>query len=108
MKNVRTVVTRTLVSSALVGILAFASTAAAQTCPAACGQAKRDCLQTARTANLACKLDCRTNTPAPRTTLGACMRGCMTTFRAAKDVCRTDHKACIAACFAGSPSGAFL
>jgi hypothetical protein len=108
MGNVRTVMTRTLVSSALVGILAFASTAVAQTCPAACGQQKVACLQAARTVKLACKLDCRTNTPTPRTALGECMRGCMVTFRAAKDVCRTNHKACIAACFAGSPSGAFL
>ena len=47
----------------LVGILALASTAGAQTCPAACGQQKRACLQTARTVKLACKLDCRTNSP---------------------------------------------
>lgn len=106
MRNVRTVMTRALVSSALVGILAFASTAVAQTCPAACGQQKRACLETARTAKLACKLDCRTNTPP--TELGTCMRGCMVTFRAAKDVCRADHHACVSACFAGSPSGAFL
>ena len=106
MRNVRTMVTRTLVSSALVGVLALASTAGAQTCPAACGQQKRACLETARTVKLACKLDCRTNSP--RTELGMCMRGCMATFRAAKDVCRTDHQACVRACFAGSPSGAFL
>src|SRR5262245_28928836 len=106
MRNVRTMMTRVLVSSALVGIVALASTAGAQTCPSACGQQKVACLQTARTAKLACKLDCRTNTPP--TALGACMRACMTTFRDAKDVCRSEHQACISACHGGSPSGAFL
>src|SRR5262245_36415285 len=79
MRNVRRVVRQVLVSSALVGVLAFASTAGAQTCPSACGAQKRACLQTARTAQLACKSDCRATTPTPRTALGECMRGCMTT-----------------------------
>jgi hypothetical protein len=106
MSHVWAVTTRILVSSALVAILALASTAEAQTCTSACGQQKRACLQAARTVKLACKLDCRTNTPP--TALGACMRGCMATFRAAKDVCRTNHQACVRACFGGSPSGAFF
>ena len=63
------------------------------------------CVQTARTTKLACKIDCRTNSSP--TDLGACMRGCTTTFRSAKDTCRSDLQTCISGCQGGSADGAF-
>ena len=48
----------------VVAVLALGRIAAAQTCPTGCGMQKRACLQTARAARLACKLECleRANT----------------------------------------------
>lgn len=83
------------------GIVALAATASAQTCPAGCGVQKKACLQTARMTKLACKLDCRTNSPP--TGLGACMRACTDTFRAAKGTCNADHSSCLGMCSPPTP-----
>jgi hypothetical protein len=84
-----------------VGGLAFHGGAAAQNCPSGCGLQVKACLQTARVAKLACKMDCRTNTPA--TGLGACMRACTGTFRSGKDTCRSTLADCIGSCTPPSP-----
>jgi hypothetical protein len=92
------------------GLFAFVGTArAAQPCPAGCGMQKKACLQTARVAKLACRLDCRA-TAAPAN-LGACVRGCADQFRAAKNTCAADHTDCLGSCPPpppGSCTGAFL
>jgi len=110
MKSLRVIVIA-IVAGAAVPILAGgayaavglpAGTSAAQ-CVRGCSMQKKECIQTARTTALACKLDCRTNT-AP-TALGACMKGCSSTFRGTKDTCRADQKTCIAGCTSGTPIG---
>src|SRR5215472_6137379 len=77
-----------------------AGTSQAQ-CVLGCNAQKKACIQTARTDALACKQNCRQNTPP--TQLGACMKGCATTFGTAKDTCRTDQKTCIAGCKPSAP-----
>lgn len=82
-----------------------AGTSAAQ-CVRGCAAQKRECIQTARTTSLACKLDCR-ETSAPRD-LGTCMRGCSGSFRDSKDACRADQQTCIAGCRSSTPANATL
>jgi len=96
---------RALLVLAVAGPFLLAGRADAQTCQAGCGLQKKACIQTARVTSLACKMDCRTNSSP--TDLGTCMRGCTTTFRSAKDTCRSDHQSCISGCQGGSADGAF-
>jgi len=96
---------RVLLVIAVAGPFLLAGRVDAQTCQAGCGLQKKACLQTARVTSLACKMDCRTNSSP--TDLGMCMRGCTTTFRSAKDTCRSALRTCIAGCQGGSADGAF-
>ena len=93
-----------------VALLALAGSASAQTCSAGCGLQKSACLRAGRVTKLTCKLNCR-QVSAP-TDLGACQRACTDQFRAAKDVCRTDHVSCLGSCPPAPPpsscTGAFL
>jgi hypothetical protein len=84
------------------GLSLASGAASAQTCPSACGLQAKACLQTARVTKLACKMDCRTNTPA--TGLGACMRACTDTFRSSKDACRGGLGDCVGSCTPPSPA----
>jgi hypothetical protein len=93
------------------GLITLAGAArAAQTCRAGCGMQKKACLQTARVAKLACKLDCRAS--AGPANLGTCLRGCTEQFGTAKTTCAGDHAACLGSCPPnpppGSCTGAFL
>ena len=83
-------------TAAFAGLLIFAASSGAQDCPLGCALQKRQCLVRARMAQVACKLDCRTNgAPAD---LRTCSAGCMATFRAAKDGCRSGHADCLGTC----------
>jgi hypothetical protein len=74
-------------------------------CVVGCNTQKQECLQTARTAQLACKQDCRQNA-APGEGR-ACMKACMGTLFAAKNMCWTDQRTCLAGCVPpkGAPGG---
>jgi hypothetical protein len=70
-------------------------------CVVGCNMQKKGCIATARVAALACKQDCRQNAaPGQR---GACMQGCMTTFRSSNGTCRSDQRTCIEGCVPASP-----
>ena len=84
------------VATAFAGLLVFAASGSAQECAVGCALQKRECLVSARMAQVACKLDCRTNV-APAD-LRTCTTTCMATFRAAKDACRADHADCLGMC----------
>jgi len=91
-------------------LLAPARAMGAQPCPTGCKMQQKACLQTARVAKLACKLDCRAS--AAPATLGACLRGCTQRLRAARTTCAADRAACLGSCPPapppGSCTGAFL
>jgi hypothetical protein len=88
---------------AVLAAIGSPGTALAQTCSSGCGLQMRACLQGARTTNVACKLDCRTNS-APGD-LRSCMLGCRDAFRPAKAACRNDIHDCVASCTPTTPPG---
>ena len=77
------------------GLAVPAGTSAAQ-CVVGCNMQKKGCIQTARTADLACKQNCRA-TSAP-TALGTCKQGCAATFGSSRGTCRATQTTCIAGC----------
>ena len=86
------------------GFAVPAGTSAAQ-CVVGCNMQKKVCIQTARTAALACKQNCRET--AAHGALGPCMKGCMATFRSDSTgigMCHADQTTCIEGCVPPKPS----
>lgn len=80
----------------LAGVLAPVGGARADECRTGCGREQAACFGDGRMSKLACTRDCRLNA-APEE-LGACIHGCIDTFRGAKDACRAGHGSCRESC----------
>jgi hypothetical protein len=85
---------------AIAALVLVSGPAWADGCVSDCNVQKRDCIgSTAKPGKLSCKTECAAT--AERSEKGACMKGCVDEFRAAKVTCKSGRATCKGVCNAG-------